>query len=386
MQLPVLLYMSILLIYGGNMKKLLIIPLLLLIISCGSDAEVSKEAPVNRPFSEFSTDFTNSRISLDDILSGGPPKDGIPAIDNPQFTTTRDKDLNIGDREPVIVVQYSGIIKIYPVQILTWHEIVNDYISGMPIAVTFCPLCNTGIVFESRIDNINLDFGTTGRLRYSNLIMYDRQTETWWQQATGEGIAGKYSGHSLKFIPSLFMSWNDALIRYPKAMVLSTNTGWNRPYGTNPYSGYDSGTPFLYRGVQPPKTSENLNTLDRIITVSYKDKFNHYSYKSLQQEHVVNDILGEDSIVIFWSGGTASALDSSQIKNGRDVGTANAFLSIAENRELDFYFDEGVFKDKQTNSIWDHTGYALSGPMEGKKLELIAGTQHFWFSASAFFP
>ncbi|RLD34428.1 MAG: hypothetical protein DRI73_03925, partial [Bacteroidetes bacterium] len=187
------------------MKKLLILPIILLFFSCESDAEVSDKTPENRPFSEFITDFSNSIISLDEILSGGPPKDGIPAIDNPQFITTSDENLNIGNKEPVIVVQYSGIIKIYPVQILTWHEIVNDNIADLPIAVTFCPLCNTGIVFESRIDNLNLDFGTTGRLRFSNLIMYDRQTETWWQQATGEGIAGKYTNRSLKFIPSLFM-------------------------------------------------------------------------------------------------------------------------------------------------------------------------------------
>lgn len=368
------------------MKKLIFLPLMLLILSCSSSEEVSKIETVNRPFREFITDFSNSTVSLDEILSGGPPKDGIPAIDNPQFISVAEADKTTGEREPVIVVRHLEKIKIYPVQILTWHEIVNDNISGMPIAVTFCPLCNTGIVFESRIDNLDLDFGTTGRLRYSNLIMYDRQSETWWQQATGEGIAGKYSEYNLKFVPSLFMSWNDASKRYPEAQVLSTNTGWERPYGTNPYSGYDSGTPFLYKGDQPPKTSENLNSLDRILTVRYKGKYQHYSYKSLKQEHVINDILGERSIVIFWTDGTASALDSAQIKNGRDVGTANAFLSIAESKELDFYFEEGVFKDKQTNSIWDLTGYAVSGPMEGKKLELITGTQHFWFSAAAFFP
>ncbi|MCK5673499.1 MAG: DUF3179 domain-containing protein, partial [Spirochaetales bacterium] len=350
------------------MKKLLILPFMLLFFSCGSDAEVSEKRPENRPFREFITDFSNSTVPLDEILSGGPSKDGIPAIDNPQFVKIEEADKTTGDLEPVIVVRHLEETKIYPVQILTWHEIVNDDIAGLPIAVTFCPLCNTGIVFKSRVDNIDLDFGTTGRLRYSNLIMYDRQTETWWQQATGEGIAGKYSGHSLNFIPSLFMSWNDAKNRYPKALVLSTNTGWDRPYGTNPYSGYDTGSPFLYRGEITPQTSENLSPLDRVLLVEHKNIVRYYSYKSLNKEHVINDTLNNSKIAVFWTKGTASALDVSKIENGRDVGTANAFLSNVENIELDFYFDENLIKDSETNSIWDFTGYAVSGPMKGKRL------------------
>ena len=326
------------------MKKLFILPLLLLFFSCGSSAELTKEIPENRLFREFITDFSNSTVPIDEIFSGGPSKDGIPAIDNPQFIKIEEADKTTGDPEPVIVVRYLEETKIYPIQILIWHEIVNDNIAEMPIAVTFCPLCNTGIVFESRIDNINLDFGITGRLRYSNLIMYDRQTETWWQQATGEGIAGKYAGRSLKFIPSLFMSWNDAVERYPKAMILSANTGWDRPYGTNPYSGYDTGSPFLFRGETTSQTLENLNPLDRVLLVEHQNKVRYYSYKSLSKEHIINDSLNNTKIVVLWSEGTASALDVSRIEDGRDVGTANAFLSKTENLELDFYFDEGDFK------------------------------------------
>jgi uncharacterized protein DUF3179 len=368
------------------MKKLFILPVILLFFSCGSDAEIPKVNSEYRPFREFITDFSNSTVPMEEIFSGGPSKDGIPAIDNPIFTNIKEADKFIGDPEPVIVVRHLGKIKIYPIQILTWHEIVNDNIAGLPIAVTFCPLCNTGIVFESRINNIDLDFGTTGRLRYSNLIMYDRQTETWWQQATGQGLAGKYSGDSLNFIPSLFMSWYDAKKRYPEAKVLSTNTGWDRPYGTNPYSGYDSGSPFLFKGDTAPLTPENLNPLDRVLLVEYKDMVRSYSYKSLSREHVINDNLDKSKIAVFWIKGTASALDESRIENGKDVGTANAFLSKVENKELDFYFDDNLIKDRESNSTWDFTGYAVSGPMEGQKLELITGTQHFWFSAAAFFP
>jgi hypothetical protein len=378
--------MIILLIYGGSMKKLFLLPLILLIFSCGSKDEVSAENADNRPFRNFTTDFSNSLVKLDEIFSGGPPKDGIPAIDNPQFIGISEANQTTGDREPVIVVRYLGETKIYPVQILTWHEIVNDSIAGLPIAVTFCPLCNTGIVFESRMDGVDLDFGTTGRLRFSNQIIYDRQKETRWQQATGEGIAGKFVQRKLKFIPSLFLSWKDAMDRYPEADVLSINTGWDRPYGTNPYADYDSGSPFLYRGDAPPLTDENLRTLDRILTVAQDNEIQHYSYKTLRQEKVINDQLNNRKIVVFWSTGTASALDASRINDGRDVGTANAFLSNVKGEDLEFYSDGKIFRDRKTGSIWDKTGYAVSGTLVGEKLELIVGTQHFWFSAAAFFP
>ena len=368
------------------MKKLFIFPIILLLFSCESNAEVAEGIPKNRPFDEFITDFSNSTVPLEEILSGGPSKDGIPAVDNPQFIRIEEANKTIGDSEPVIVVRYLEETKIYPIQILIWHEIVNDNIAGIPIAVTFCPLCNTGIVFESRIDSLDLDFGTTGRLRYSNLIMYDRQTETWWQQATGEGIAGKFTGRSLNLIPSLFMSWIDAIERYPKALVLSADTGWDRPYGRNPYSSYDTGSPFLFRGDNPLPTVENLNPLDRVLLVEYQNQSNYFSYKTLRKEHLINARLNNKKIVVFWEPGTASALDDSIISKGRDVGTANAFLSTIEGKELEFYFENNLFKDRLSNSVWDYTGYAVSGPMKGKKLELIAGTQHFWFSASAFFP
>jgi hypothetical protein len=368
------------------MKKMLIILSALLIFSCESDAELSAENTSIIPFREFTTDFTKSTVSLDEIFSGGPPKDGIPAIDNPHFIGVEEAAKITGEREPVIVVRYKGETKIYPVQILIWHEIVNDHIADLPVAVTFCPLCNTGIVFESRIDGLDLDFGTTGRLRYSNLIMYDRQTETWWQQATGEGIAGKYTEKRLNYVPSLFISWEDAMVKYPNALVLSADTGWDRPYGTNPYAGYDTGSPFLYRGQAPPWTNESLNMLDRILTVENDNEIRHYSYKALKQEQLKNDIMKDRKIVVFWAAGTASALDSSRINEGRDVGTANAFHSKIDDVELDFGYDGSQFTDRKTGSIWDHTGYAVSGPLKGRQLELITGTQHFWFSAAAFFP
>ncbi len=174
-----------------------------------------------------------------EILSGGPPKDGIPAIDEPQLTTTDEADTWLEPQEPVILLQVGDDARAYPIQILMWHEIVNDTVGEVPVVVTFCPLCNTGIAFERTFEDHVLDFGTTGRLRYSNMIMYDRQTETWWQQATGEAIVGEFTGRRLTFIPASIISWADFKAAHPEGGVLSRETGYRRDYGRNPYVGYD---------------------------------------------------------------------------------------------------------------------------------------------------
>lgn len=366
------------------MKQLFVILAAFSILSCGGKNRVDAEPSEKVTFPGFTTDFTNASVPLEEIISGGPGKDGIPAIDTPVFESVRESDKTVENREPVIVLSLNTETKIYPLRILVWHEIVNDKIGNIPVAVTYCPLCNTGVVFKSSINEKDLDFGTTGRLRFSNLIMYDRQSETWWQQATGKGIAGPYAGRNLQMLPSLFLSWKDAKRRYPNALVLSEKTGWNRPYGTNPYRGYDTSTPFLYTGSPPVATTEQLSLLDRVVLVSYEGETRLVSYKQLRKERFVQFRLKDRSIVVFWTSGTASALDTSIIKQGRDVGIANAFYAYSGNQKLTFVLDEGGFIDKETESSWDISGFSTKGPLAGKHLNPVAAIQHFWFSAAAF--
>ena len=148
------------------------------------------------------TDFENSSVDHSEILSGGPPRDGIPAIDSPAFVDVPGASDWLKNDEPVIALTVNKVSRAYPLQILMWHEIVNDEIGGQPVAVTFCPLCNASIVFDRRLDDQVLDFGTTGRLRLSDMVMYDRQTESWWQQFTGTGIIGDLNGEVLTQLPS----------------------------------------------------------------------------------------------------------------------------------------------------------------------------------------
>ncbi len=199
------------------------------------------------------TDFTTNTVeNWVEILSGGPPKDGIPAIDDPSFIKVSDES-GINGREPVIAVEIDGQTpRAYPIRYLTWHEIVNDQIGDVPVAVTFCPLCNSGITFDRRVDGTVLSFGVSGKLRNSDMVMYDRETESWWQQAVGTGIVGKYTDTELTQLPTWMESWDEFTTRNPDGLVMA-EPRYNRSYGSNPYVSYDSSTrPFLYSGEMPP--------------------------------------------------------------------------------------------------------------------------------------
>ncbi|MBI5566908.1 MAG: DUF3179 domain-containing protein [Chloroflexi bacterium] len=334
---------------------------------------------------EFKTDFSRHTVPYSEILSGGPPKDGIPAIDDPKFTSVQEADAWLKPVEPVILLQINAEARAYPLQILIWHEIVNDTIGNVPVLVTFCPLCNTAIVYERNIDGRVLDFGTTGRLRYSNLIMYDRQTETWWQQAGGDAIAGEYTGQQLTFLPASIIAWSDFKANYPGGQVLSRDTGHARSYGSNPYVGYDdvNNPPFLYRG---PQTPDRLPPVARVLTVDLNGEAVAYPYDVLKDQHAINDVVGGQDIVVIWQTGTSSALDQSTVAGGRDVGTAVAYSRELDGQTLTFEFDGTHIIDRDTGSEWDVLGHAINGPRTGQALTPVVAINHFWFSWAAFKP
>ena len=335
---------------------------------------------------EFSTDFSRALISYDDVVAGGPPKDGIPAIDAPRHVTVPEASSWLEASEPVIVVRAGEATHIYPLQILMWHEIANDTVGGVSLAVTYCPLCNTGIVFRRTFDDRDLDFGVSGRLVYSNMIMYDRQTESWWIQATGRGIAGRYAGQQLALYPSLMLSWADAAAAYPDARVLSRETGFRRDYGRNPYVGYDGAAlPFLYYGPDVIDASSE-HAMTRVLSVYHGDGVAAVAFPELQEQRVITRTLDSTPVVVFWEPGTASALDGPRLAEGRDVGTANAFYPRVDGRALDFAFRDGQIRDRQTGSSWSVAGRAVDGPLAGRGLEPALSVHHFLFSWRAFHP
>jgi hypothetical protein len=257
------------------------------------------------------TDF--STTSVDDwseIISGGPPKDGIPALTDPDFIAVAEED-RLAPREPVIAVEMEGATpRAYPIRYLTWHEIVNDTVGGVPVAVTFCPLCNSGPAFDRRVDGQVLEFGVSGKLRHSDMIMYDRQTESWWQQAIGTGIVGAHTDTILEQIPTWMESWEEFRSRNPDGLVMD-QPAYPRSYGRNPYVGYDSSQrPFLYSGELPP---HDIPALARVVRVGERA----WPVARLRAAGEVS----EAGVTLSWAEGQASALDAANIRQGREVGT-----------------------------------------------------------------
>ena len=335
---------------------------------------------------EWRTDFDRATVDMSEILSGGPPKDGIPAIDEPRFVGQDEAAQWLHPDEPVIVLRLDGEARAYPLQILMFHEIVNDEFQGVPVAVTFCPLCNAAIAYDRRVSGQVLDFGTTGRLRNSDLVMYDRQTESWWQQITGNAIVGEFAGTALRQIPAGIISYADFRRASPQAMVLSRDTGWSRAYGRNPYRGYDSikDRPFLF----DKETDPRLPPMERVLSVRGAQVIKLYTFTALRRETVVNDVLEGREIVAFSKPGTLSVLDRSTISDSRRVLSANAFSRVLEDgRTLEFAAQDGAIVDLDSGSHWNLLGEAVSGPLRGAVLRpLERSGVHFAFAWLAFHP
>jgi len=343
-------------------------------------------APERPPFdtSEWKTDFGKHTVPLSEIMSGGPPKDGIRSIDAPEFVGVGAADGWLKPHEPVILLVRGDDVRAYPLQILIWHEIVNDTVGGLPVAITFCPLCNTAIAFDRRVQDRILSFGTTGKLRFSDLVMYDRQTESWWQQATGQAIIGALTGTQLTPLPAQTISWGTFKETFPGGKVLSRHTGYNRAYGQNPYVGYDdvNSSPFLYRGPNDPR----LRPVERVVTISLGGEDVAYPFSALEKLRVANDTVGGRKIVVIFEKGVTSALDKSSIPESRDIGTAGVFDRTVGERVLTFAATGGRISDVQTGSVWTILGTAITGPLAGTHLVPVVHGQHFWFAWAVFRP
>ncbi len=273
------------------------------------------------------TDFSRSSVEFGEILSGGPPKDGIPSIDDPQFVPVTSVE-DLGPNEPVIGLVVNGVAKAYPLRVLTWHEIVNDTIGEVPVAVTYCPLCNAAIVFDRRVEGQTVEFGTTGKLRNSDLIMYDRSTETWWQQFLGEGIVGEWTGKTLKILPARLEAWSLFAQRHPDGQVLVPNNPNMRDYGANPYRGYDGAPyPFLYDGEYP----KGIAPMARVVAVGTEA----WALSLLKAKGRIES----GDTVLSWQPGQNSALDTRAIAEGRDVGNVVAQRKTADGSLEDIPYD-----------------------------------------------
>ena len=322
----------------------------------------------------WKTDFSTRSVSFDEFMSGGPGKDGIPAIDDPRFVLVEDADF-LEDREPVIELVVGGDARAYPIQILIWHEIVNAVVGGVPVAVTFCPLCNTAIAFDRRVDEQTLDFGTTGNLRNSDLVMYDRQTESWWQQFGGEALVGELTGASLEQLPSRIVAWADFRREHAGGRVLSPETGFSRPYGENPYVGYDSvdSSPIF-----PTKNAddERLPPKERVAFIERGDDAVVVPFSTLREKKVVRVEVGGSKLLVRWRPGVASSLDDAEIAAGRDEGA----VEVREGGRLvsfdqPFWFVVAAFRPDARIVGEEEAARSSSSPSSG---QLAPSGQESW--------
>lgn len=368
-----------------------VIPFLLfvttLVVACGgngadetgsngplaNDAATTPTIGPNGHFAEaqVAEDGTRHLIPLDAIRNGGPPKDGIPSIDAPRFAgaDTWEK-LGYNGENLVIGVEVNGVRRAYPFQVIVWHEIVNDVVDGKPLLISYCPLCGTGIVFEPEVDGEAVEFGVSGQLYNSDLLMYDRKTDSLWSQVTGTAVVGEATGAVLSLYPSEIMTWDDWQATYPDSEVLTTDTGHTRNYATDPYGDYyeDGDLWFPVSGLDA-----RLPVKERITGVEIDGTaYGAYPDTAVLEHGPVNDTLGDMPLLVVAD---------------PDAGnTVRVFERQVEGLTLTFQVsDDGAsLVDDETGSHWSFAGEATAGDLAGSRLPEVIPVKGFWFAWFAF--
>jgi hypothetical protein len=370
----------------------LLVAFALALAACASDpppsptAEGSPDRPADGAITALldpdHPDLPTPNSDTSQIISGGPPPDGIPSIDAPVFASVDETEF-LTDSEPVLVLTLDGATKVYPVQILIWHEIVNDSIADRPVSVTYCPLCNSAVAFDRQLGDQVLDFGTSGKLYQSALVMYDRQTESLWSHFSGEAVAGELTGTELERFPLTTASWADAREAFPDAEVLTTDTGFDRSYGSNPYPGYDDvgSSPFLFQG----EIDGRLAAKERVVGIDSGSPL-AVRLDAIESPGVLTTEAGDLELVVFRTPGTASALDDRTIGAGNDVGATGVFEVEVDGERLQFAIESDRIVDTTTGSSWNVFGEAVDGPLAGTTLTAVEHVDTFWFAWAAFQP
>lgn len=334
----------------------------------------------------WETDFSQRTVKLGEIITGNMPRHMMQAVNHPDYAPIEAVDW-LHSASPVIVLSLAGdsvSARAYPLALLLVHGIVNDVIADTPFAVTYCPLCNSPIVYGRTIENEVLTFAPTGHLRRSGFIMYDEQTQSWWQQFTGEAIVGVYAGERLPILTSMLVSYEAFTQQYPDGLVLMGDAQQPQMrYQQTRFVGYDSAMPAFYRDEIDPR----LPPMERVLTALIDEQAVAYPFSHLAQVGVVNDVVEDVALVAFWQEGALSVLDDAVIDRSRDVGMATLFdRRLPDGRVLSFERREGRFIDRETGSVWNIFGEAVSGALEGAQLTQRDCFPHFWFAWVATYP
>lgn len=288
--------------------------------------------------SEFpNTDFTRATVDLDEIRDDGNYRDTIKPIDVPKFQHVSELTA-MGPLEPVLSLIINGDARAYPLRLLLWHEIVNDVVGGVPVLVSYCPLCNSGVVYDRRIDGDVLEFGNTGRIRHFDMVMYDQQSESWWQQFTGEAIVGDKSGALMRIVPARLESLAKFRSRAPDGKLLIPSNVMNHPYGETPYQGMDSEwatqSHAMLRERYPYELPEDMSPLERVVVIGDEA----WTLDLVRTRKRIETA----EFSIDWEAGQNSLHDHPLILAGRDVGNVvvqrNGAGGVSEDMAYDVTF------------------------------------------------
>lgn len=305
-------------------------------------------------------------IPLDKIRGGGPPKDGIPSIDAPKFATIQGSQF-VSDSDVVIGLKINGDARAYPLFILVWHEIVNDIVGDTPVSVTYCPLCYTSQVFDREVNGQTVEFGTSGKLYNSNLLMYDRLTDSYWSQGLGLAVKGELTGMQLKTIPFDLITWGDWKKLYPDTLVLTTDTGFIRSYATDPYGNYYTEPRIMF---PVENKDERLHPKKVIIGLTDGQIYKAFPQDTIESQRAINDNVGDISVLLV------SEFDQN----------TRVFDRTVNGDVLEFEYVDDMLIDVKTKSQWNYDGEAISGALTGEKLKRLSIHPGFWFEWVAFHP
>lgn len=349
--------------------KLGFLGLIITIISCSSPEE--REITASDNPNEGNNPSNNWSIPITDIYDGT-GKDGIPVIENPVFVNAKDLKNNsyLNDSDLVIGLVFENETRAYPHRILDWHEIVNDEINGEKFTVNYCPLTGTAFTWKGNFNGINKTFGISGLLYKTNLILYDRETDSNWSQLKLECVNGKLRGEKPTLIQTIETDWATWQKLYPNTKVLSNEQGLNRNYKEYPYGGYKEIHDFFISPVQPINNALPLK--ERVFAILKNNNSKVYKFQDFLNGNAIKDTFEKDNLLII---GNQHFLKAFKIEG--DLNNLNFnFRSINS---------DAFFSDNEGNQ-WNIQGKAIEGPRKGEQLKNTNSLVSFWFAIGAFYP
>jgi hypothetical protein len=352
----------------------------------GASRVVPTDVPTNHPVQIVAEALraTPDRplVDVTEITSGGPEPDGIPAIDQPLHLSAAEASKALVDTEQVLLATSGEHALAFPLRSLIQHEIANDILNGVPISATWCPLCNTGVVFDRRVAGTTTTFGVSGTLFGSAMVMYDRATRSLWTQPNGRAVVGARTGAELTILASSLLPWAEVRRGFPNVQVVLSDRG-ELSSATNPYEGYDSSdSPFLFRGRLDPR----LPPFERVAGVSFGGQSQAWSFGFLAERRALSAVVGGQALLVLWAKGTSSPLDDGDVRQGREIGSSAVYDPRLGDRSLTLVPETSGFRDRETGTTWSLSGRALIGPLAGEQLRRLPSQDAFWFAWAAFNP